>query len=178
MRFQRAARAATFIDLSFNLTFNPPFNPPFNPSAAWTRLRFQGGSMSAAILWPALLTVLSLLLYTIFLGVVGRARGKFNVPAPATSGNPDFERRLRVQLNTLEQLVSYLPSLWIFCLLVSPVWGAALGGLWIVGRILYAIGYYQAAQKRSLGFALTQVASSALLIGSLVGIGMQFAKSM
>ena len=134
--------------------------------------------MSAGLLLPALVTVFSLLVYTAFVGLVGSARGRFNVPAPATSGNADFERRLRVQMNTLEQLVSFLPALWIFSLVLSPVWGAALGGLWILGRIVYAIGYFQAAEKRTVGFAITQTANASLLIGSLVGIFMQLAKSM
>lgn len=133
--------------------------------------------MSQGFLWPAFVTLLSLLLYTIFLGLVGQARGKFNVPAPAVSGHPDFERRLRVQMNTLEQLVTYLPSLWIFSMVVSPTWGAALGGVWILGRIVYAIGYYQAAAKRSAGFAITQLSTMGLLLGGLVGIGLKIVKS-
>src|SRR5262245_10618248 len=109
-------------------------------------------------LYPSLVTVLSLLLYFVFQGLVGRARGTYKVPAPQTSGNPDFERVLRVQLNTSEQLVIYLPALWIFSMVVSPVWGAALGGLWIFGRIVYAVGYFKAADKRGPGFAITAMA--------------------
>jgi glutathione S-transferase len=134
--------------------------------------------MSAEFLWPAFVTLLSLLVYTVFTGLVGSARGKFNVPAPATAGHPDFERRLRVQANTLEQLVSFVPALWIFSLGVSPKWGAALGGVWIVGRIVYAIGYYQAAAKRGVGFAITQVATASLLLGSLVGVGLKIVKGL
>lgn len=134
--------------------------------------------MSPGFLWPALVTILALLLYTILLGLVGSARGKYNVQAPATTGHPEFERRLRVQLNTSEQLVSFLPALWIFSLTLKPLWGAALGGLWIVGRIVYAIGYFQAANKRGVGFAITQVATGCLLIGGLIGIALQLMKSM
>ncbi len=100
---------------------------------------------------------------------VGRARGKYNVPAPQTSGNPDFERVLRVQQNTLEQSIVFLPSLWLFTLLVDPKIGAGLGGLWIVGRILYAWGYYQAAEKRGPGFGIGLLATASLLIGSIYG---------
>lgn len=133
--------------------------------------------MSHEFLWPAFVTLLSLLLYTIFVGLVGQARGKFNVPAPATTGDPDFERRLRVQMNTLEQLVAFLPALWLFSMTVSSKWGAVLGGVWILGRVVYAIGYYQAAGRRSAGFAITQLATMTLLLGSLVGIGLQIVKS-
>jgi len=134
--------------------------------------------MSQEFLWPAFVTLLSLLVYTVLTGLVGSARGKFNVPAPATSGHPDFERRLRVQANTLEQLVSFVPALWIFSLSISPKWGAVLGGVWILGRIVYAIGYYQAAAKRGIGFAITQMATAALLLGGLAGIGMKIVKGL
>jgi len=127
--------------------------------------------MSApSILWPGLITVLSLILYFVVSINVGRARVRFKVAAPQTTGNPDFERVYRVQQNTLEQLVSFLPALWLFSLLVNPVWGAGLGAIWIVGRIIYAVGYYQAAQKRGAGFAIGVLASISLLLGSLVSI--------
>lgn len=134
--------------------------------------------ISKELLWPALVTMLSVMLYFVFMGLVGRARGKYNMPAPQTSGNPDFERVLRVQLNTLEQMVIYLPSLWIFSLTLSPIYGAALGGLWIVGRIVYAAGYYQEAKKRSAGFAIGSIASVSLMLGSIGGIIMQLIKGM
>jgi uncharacterized membrane protein YecN with MAPEG domain len=75
-----------------------------------------------------------------------------------------------VQQNTLEQLILFLPSLWLFSLFVSPVWGAGIGLIWIIGRILYAWGYYQAAEKRLLGFGINSLSILALLLGSLVGI--------
>lgn len=134
--------------------------------------------MSKEALWPGLMTILSLLLYQVFVALVGRARGKHNVPAPQTTGNADFERVLRVQLNTAEQLVVYLPALWIFSMVVSPRWGAALGGVWIAGRILYAVGYYQAAQKRGPGFAITAFSTFGLLLGSLIGLLYQVVQGM
>jgi glutathione S-transferase len=119
--------------------------------------------------WPSLVTVIALLVYFVVTVNVGRARGKYGVQPPAMSGNPDFERVLRVQQNTLEQLIVFLPALWIFSLFISPVWGAAVGAVWILGRILYAWGYYQAPEKRFIGFGMGSLATLALLGGSLVG---------
>lgn len=119
--------------------------------------------------WPSLVTVIALLVHFTVTANVGRARSKYGVKPPAMSGNPDFERVLRVQQNTLEQLIVFLPALWLFSLFVSPVWGASLGAVWILGRILYAWGYYQAPEKRFLGFGIASLANLVLLLGSLVG---------
>lgn len=119
--------------------------------------------------WPSLVTVIALLTYFVVTANVGRARAKYGVKPPAMSGNPDFERVLRVQQNTLEQLIVFLPALWIFSLFVNPIWGAALGAAWILGRIFYAWGYYQAPEKRLIGFGIASLATLALLLGSLVG---------
>jgi len=119
---------------------------------------------------PALATALALVVYFAVTIYVGAARAKYKVPPPQVSGNPDFERVLRVQQNTLEQLVLFIPGLWLFSLFVSPIWGAVLGFVWVVGRIIYALGYYQAAEKRLIGFAISSFSSSSLLLGSLIGI--------
>jgi uncharacterized membrane protein YecN with MAPEG domain len=120
--------------------------------------------------YPALITLLALSLYFV-LGInVGRARVKYKVMPPQMSGDPNFERVLRVQQNTLEQLVLFLPAFWLFCQYVSPVWGSVLGAVWVVGRILYAWGYYQAAEKRIPGFGIAALATIALLLGALVGV--------
>lgn len=132
--------------------------------------------MSRELLYPSLVTLFSLLVYLIFTVLVGRARGRYNVPAPQTTGNDNFERVLRVQQNTAEQLLSFLPGLWIFSLVVSPVWASLLGVVWIVGRIVYAAGYFKAAAKRGTGFAITALANIGLLLGSLVGVLYQLAK--
>jgi hypothetical protein len=125
---------------------------------------------------PAIDTLVALLVYFVFASVVGGARGKYKVPAPATTGHPDFERRYRVQQNTLEQLVIFLPSLWIFALTISPLWAGALGGVWILGRIVYAVGYYSAAEKRGPGFGITALATLSLLLGSLGALVLQLVR--
>lgn len=122
------------------------------------------------LLFPSFVTVLTLILFFVITANVGRARVKYKVPVPQTAGDPDFERVFRVQQNTLEQLILFLPSLWIFSLFVSPTWGAVIGGVWIIGRILYAWGYYQEAEKRRLGFGINVLSVIVLLIGALFGI--------
>ena len=90
----------------------------------------------------AIVTLLALIEFLVFGILVGRARGKYGIKAPATSGHPLFERRFRVHQNTQEQLLIFLPALWLFGELVSPVWGAGLGLVFVIGRALYAVGYY------------------------------------
>ena len=120
--------------------------------------------------FPSLITALALLVYLVLTINVGRARSKYQVIPPATTGNENFERVLRVQQNTLEQLVFFLPLLWLFSLYVSPLWGGIIGTVWLIGRIVYAWGYYQAAEKRLPGFAMSSLSSMVLLVGSLIGI--------
>jgi glutathione S-transferase len=118
--------------------------------------------------YVAIVTVLALL-QLIWLGLsVGRARARYNVPAPATSGNEMFERHFRVHMNTLEQLVVFLPAMWMFASFVSPLWAAVLGAVFIIGRFVYASAYLRDPGSRSLGFALTALPMLAMLIGSLV----------
>jgi uncharacterized membrane protein YecN with MAPEG domain len=129
-----------------------------------------------AALWPSLITVSALLLYFIVTLNVGRARAKYKVAPPQMSGNPDFERVLRVQQNSVEQMILFLPSLWLFSQFISPIWAAGIGAVWIIGRILFAWGYYQAAEKRALGFGISTLATLALLGGSFVGAIMSLLK--
>jgi uncharacterized membrane protein YecN with MAPEG domain len=132
--------------------------------------------LSQTYLFPSLITALALILYQTLAANVGRARFKYNVMPPATTGNEDFERVLRVQQNTLEQLVFFLPSLWLFSVYVNPTWGAVLGLVWVVGRIAYAWGYYQAAEKRMIGFALSMLSGLTLVLGAFGAIVAQIAQ--
>lgn len=116
----------------------------------------------------AIVTVLALLQF-FWLGFqVGAARGRYGIAAPATTGNDIFERHFRVQMNTLEQLVMFLPALWIFAAYVSPLWAAALGVVFILGRAIYAASYVRNPKSRSLGFGLTAFPTLAMLIGIVV----------
>ncbi len=122
--------------------------------------------------WPGLVTVLALALYFVLTFNVGRARSKYGIPVPQMTGNPDFERVLRVHYNTLEQLVFFLPLLWLFSIYVDPIWGSAIGAVWVLGRALYAWGYYQATEKRFPGFAIASMSGLILLIGSFIKLGL------
>jgi glutathione S-transferase len=118
----------------------------------------------------ALVTCLALAFYFYASIRVSKARVAFGIKVPATSGNADFERVFRVQMNTLEWMPVFLPSLWLFAIYLSDPIAAALGLVWIVGRILYMIGYSQAAAKRGPGFAIQALATIALWVGSLGAI--------
>jgi uncharacterized membrane protein YecN with MAPEG domain len=115
----------------------------------------------------AIVTILALLLYFVMSLRVGLARTKFDVPAPAITGNPDFERIFRVQANTLEWLPIFLPSLWLFAFSWGDRVAAGVGVVWIIGRYLYMTGYARAAGARSLGFGVQALATGVLLFGAL-----------
>jgi glutathione S-transferase len=115
----------------------------------------------------AIVTVLALAEFFWFGILVARARTKYGVKAPAVTGNEVFERHLRVQMNTLEQLVLFLPVLWIFSMNVDLIWGAALGMVFIIGRAIYAGAYVRDPRTRTLGFALTALPTIAMMIGIL-----------
>lgn len=119
--------------------------------------------------YVAIVTLLALLEFLWFGILVGRARGKYGIAAPAISGNEIFERQFRVHMNTLEQLIVFLPALWIFARYMNPVWGAALGVVFVVGRAVYANAYMRNPKSRSLGFALTSLPTLFLLIGAAWG---------
>src|ERR1700739_4395643 len=121
--------------------------------------------MSSNMAWVVVVAVLSLLLY-LFMGVnVARARATCKVAAPAMTGHPDFERAVRVQMNTLEWLPVYLVSLWLFAVYVEPRAAAAIGVVWILGRALYMRGYMQAAARRGAGFLVQAGAPLVLPLG-------------
>jgi glutathione S-transferase len=117
--------------------------------------------------YTALVTLLALLFYVVTSMSVSRARTKYGVKLPAISGNADFERVFRVQMNTLEWLPIFLPSLWLFAVYIGDAIAAAIGAVWIVGRILYMTGYYRSVPQRGPGFAIQALATFALLLGAL-----------
>jgi len=116
----------------------------------------------------AIVTLLALLEYSILGVMVGQARSKYGVEAPATTGNPDFERYFRVHANTLENLIVFIPALWIFSLTVSYQFGVALGLLFVIARIIYALGYLSAAAKRAPGAIASFLINAILVLGSLI----------
>ncbi|MCJ8311464.1 MAG: MAPEG family protein [Saccharospirillaceae bacterium] len=117
----------------------------------------------------ALVTILAVLEYAVFALLVGLARGRTGVLAPETSGHPEFERYFRVQQNTLERLVIFIPSLWVFSYYVNPLIGAAIGVVFIIARAGYCVGYVKAPEKRKIGYNVGELANNILMLGAIVG---------
>ena len=117
----------------------------------------------------AVVAALALLEYMIIGILTGQARGRYGVKAPAVTGHPIFERWMRVQQNTIEQLVVFLPALFLFAGYVNRTWAAVLGMVFIVGRAIYARSYVADPASRSLGFGLTFIPNVLLVLGALLG---------
>ncbi|WP_394779397.1 MAPEG family protein [Undibacterium sp.] len=122
------------------------------------------------IQWTAWATIAALAVYLWTICMVSLARGKYKVKAPSVDGPPEFLRAMRVQVNTVEQIIVFLPALWMCAMLVSDRWAALGGAAWVLGRIVYALAYYRDPAKRSVGFMITLVATLALIGGTIVGL--------
>lgn len=105
---------------------------------------------------------------------VGEARIKYKVRAPATTGDEHFERAYRVQMNTLEQMAFFLPSLWLCTFFLSDITAAAGGVTWIIGRTVYALAYIRDPQSRGRGMMISLVAQIGLFLGASVGVVWSF----
>ena len=119
----------------------------------------------------AIVTFIALLQYTLMAFKVGQMRVKHEVRAPATTGDPEFERMFRVHQNTMENLVVFLPALWMYGYFQNPLWGAGIGMLFVIGRFLYQRAYLEDPTSRSRGFLLGLLSFSILLVGALIGAG-------
>jgi len=120
--------------------------------------------------WPALVTLAALTLCFGTVAIVGRARSKYGVAAPATSGHEMFERAFRVQMNTLENTVIFLPALWLCVLFFGPLTATAFGALWLIGRVWYAVAYLREPKTRGAGFVLAYAAWGGLMIAASWGV--------
>ena len=120
--------------------------------------------------WIELISLLALLQYLVFGALVGKARAQYGVKAPSTTGHEIFERVYRVQMNTLELLVVFLPSLWLAAKYWSPSLVAAVGSIYIFGRLLYSRAYVRAPASRGLGHMLSLLPVVTLLVAALVGL--------
>jgi uncharacterized membrane protein YecN with MAPEG domain len=116
-----------------------------------------------------IVTGLALLQFIYFGFQVGGARTKYQVKAPAITGNEIFERYFRVQQNTLEQLIVFIPGLYLFSHYFNPLWAAGLGVIYLIGRQVYFAGYVKDPAKRGPGFGLSFLPTVALIGGGLVG---------
>ena len=113
--------------------------------------------------------VLALLQFFIFGGFVGWARVKFNVEAPAITGDPVFERYNRIHYNTMEQLVVFIPAMLLFGAYVNTIAAAVLGLVFILGRIIYFRAYITEPSRRGAGYGLSVFPITVLLLGGLGG---------
>ena len=127
----------------------------------------------SSYLYSALVSVISLLVYYFTVFIAGMARVRFKVDAPSHDGPPEYLRFVRAHQNTAEHLILFLPALWLFTTFGSAVWAALIGAVWPVGRLMYALGYYQAAEKRTLGLIVSMLPIYILVLGSLIAILMQ-----
>lgn len=123
--------------------------------------------------FSAIITLLSIFLFSVTGLAVAFARRKYGVKAPATTGNEDFERVFRVQMNTQESLIVFLPALWLFNTYVSIVWAGIIGLIWLLGRTYYAVSYIRSAAARGPGFMISMLAFVTLAAGAGIGIAMR-----
>lgn len=120
---------------------------------------------------PALVTLLAVLLLFGTAVAVGAARGKYGIKAPATSGHPAFERAFRVQMNTLEASMMFLPLLWLAAHYGLGAWAGLAGLVWVAARVWYALAYLKEASRREGGFVLGMLAWAAVLLLAAFGTG-------
>ena len=121
------------------------------------------------MVWLHVVTVLVVAQYMGFGILVGWARGRYEVHAPAVTGHPMFERLYRVHMNSLEQMVTLLPAMYLSAQFWSPMWSAAAGVAYIVGRFVYLKAYANDPKSRTLGFVLGYFPIMGLLAATLVG---------
>jgi len=121
-------------------------------------------------LYTAAATLLVLLLHFALGIMVGQARARYGVKAPAIIGNEHFERAYRVQMNTIEQMLFFLPAMWLCAVLLSDIAAAVLGVIWVIGRVVYAVSYVNDPETRSLGTMISTLAQFALWLGAAAGL--------
>jgi glutathione S-transferase len=123
-----------------------------------------------ATLLAAAITLVAILITIAFSIMVSKVRTRHDVQPPAMSGSPEVERALRVHGNTVEQLVVFLPALWLAAIYFQGWAPPAIGAVWCVGRLLYAVSYMAAANKRLVGFILTIIPTLALIVLAVIGL--------
>lgn len=119
---------------------------------------------------PTLIVLLALLQYLVFTGRVGLARGKYKVEAPACEGDENWNRLFRVQQNTLEQLIIFIPGCYAFSFYLSELWVLVPGFVFILGRFIYSSEYIKDPKSRTPGMALTLLSNVVLVLGALFGL--------
>ena len=126
--------------------------------------------------YTIIVIMLALAQYMFFLTRVGATRGRLGIKAPVCIGNEQFERIFRVQQNTLEQLIIFIPALFGFAHYVHPVWGAGLGVIYLIGRFVYSNAYLSDPAKRGPGMLMTFITNGILVLGAIIGAGLVLIK--
>ena len=126
--------------------------------------------------YTSFITLLTVLLMFGLTFNVGRARGKYQVKAPAVSGHELFERAYRIQLNTIENVLMFLPALWLYAVFLSDKGAGDSGAIWLIARVWYAIAYQVNPAKRGLGFIISILVIAGLWAGAAYGIFQQLVK--
>lgn len=126
--------------------------------------------------WVSAIVLLALLHYMVVGALVGVARGRYQIAAPATTGHPIFERWFRVHQNSLELLIAFVPSIWLFGWWVSQAWATGIGLVYVAARILYTVQYLKDPKTREIGAGLSFLAIFVLIVGGLykaltIGLG-------
>ncbi len=119
----------------------------------------------------ALVAGLAVLQVFVFAFSVGKARVTYKIDAPATTGDANFERTFRIHQNTVEQLVIFLPGLWMFGNYVDANVGAAVGIVFVISRAMYKSAYSKDPKSRGKGFALGALSMMILVVGGMIGAG-------
>ena len=120
--------------------------------------------------WPALITLATLLLLFGCAWYVGAARGRYQVKAPSMTGPEEFNRAFRVQMNTVENTVAFLPALWLASIYFSPRIAAVIGAIWVAARVWYAFAYARNPRSRGMPFTISNIACGALFILATWGL--------
>jgi len=129
------------------------------------------------LLIVTLIIVLAIIEVMVLGVMVGRGRAKYGVPAPATSGHPDWERLNRAHQNSIEQLVIFIPLLFAYCFNAGLTTGIMLGVVYLVARMIYAAGYIRDAGQRSIGAMLTFIVQAWLALGAVIGVIVKIVRS-
>lgn len=121
-----------------------------------------------------IITLLAVAQYLFFGAKVGIAREKYNIKAPATTGDETFERHYRVHYNTMEQLIGFIPALWAFGIFVGDIYAVGLGVVYLIGRFLYANAYVADPSKRVAGAMMSGIPTMIMTIGGIIGACMTY----
>ena len=122
------------------------------------------------MVWIGWITLVALVFYIATAIIVSRTRTRVGIFPPQMFGNPELERALRVQGNTLEHLVPFLAALWLCAWAWAPLPAAILGIVWLFGRVIYAVGYYREPKRRMPGFIIAMITLLLLIIGAAYGL--------